>query len=413
MTVPRPTTPPYELGRISLRPHPTLPGQFQARGYYKDRRNIRHEASAAGSSRAAATRALRAKVRAAEKQHAGGSIELNNETRVDAAAEVWLARKRNQRKRGGGALSPVTLADYEGYVSRVIKGSAIGTLTVSQANSVAVIEQWLTEIANTRGNVAALQSRKVLGGILTLAERLDAIPASVMRRVELPVAAPGSVGDRSCRDPEDCDGNCGGRHLDTRRAFTLEEMRRVQRAADASGADVGDLVAFLFGTGARISEALRNTAWADVDLDAQRVRVRGTKTRQADRVLALSDALTERLRLRASRFGTEGQVFGTTRFSVSRTGADILGKPRDRQNVLKAIRAVLTQADARWAGSHSFRRTVATWMDQAGAPLAEIGAQLGHSDLNVTAHYLGRTTTPTRAAHIMVLDDSGWPESGE
>ena len=57
-------------------------------------------------------------------------------------------------------------------------------------------------------------------------------------------------------------------------------------------------------------------------------------------------------------------------------------------------------------------------MDQAGAPLAEIVAQLGHSDLNVTAHYLGRTTTPTRAATIMVLPDSELPdletpESGE
>ncbi|WP_162254089.1 tyrosine-type recombinase/integrase [Nocardioides sp. Soil774] len=411
--MPRPTTPAYELGKITLRPHPTRPGQFQARGYFKDRRNIRREASAAGSSRTAATRALRAKVTAAERQHAGGTSELNNETRVDAAAQVWLTRKRSQRKRGGGALSPVTIADYEGYVSRVIEGSAIGSLTVSQVNSIAVIEHWLTEIANTRGTVAALQSRKVLGGILTLAERLDAIPASVMRRVELPVAAPGSAGDRSCRDPEDCDGNCGGRHLDTRRAFTIEEMRHVQRAADASGADIGDLVAFLFGTGARISEALRNTAWVDIDLDARRVRVRGTKTRQADRVLALSESLTERLRLRASRFGTEGQVFGTTRFSISRNGANILGKPRDRQNVLKAIRTVLSEADARWAGSHSFRRTVASWMDQAGAPLAEIGAQLGHSDLNVTAHYLGRTTTPTRAATVMVLPAAGASESGE
>lgn len=72
----------------------------------------------------------------------------------------------------------------------------------------------------------------------------------------------------------------------------------------------------------------------------------------------------------------------------------------------------MTVTDTRWAGSHSFRRTVATWMDEAGAPLAEIGAQLGHGDLNVTAHYLGRTTAPTRAASIMILD---WtlPESGE
>lgn len=186
--------------------------------------------------------------------------------------------------------------------------------------------------------------------------------------------------------------------------FTPDEMKRVQRHADTSTADVGDLVAFLFGTGARISEALRNTAWVDVDLEAQTVRVRGTKTRHADRVLALGDGLTERIRNRALRYGTDGQVFGTTRFAVNRNGTNVLGKPRDRQNVLKAIRRVLTAAGTQWAGSHSFRRTVATWMDEAGAPLAEIDAQLGHGDLNVTARYLGRTTAPTRAASIMILD---------
>lgn len=411
--MPRPITPAYELGKVTLRPHPTQPGQVQARGYYKDRRNVRREATAMGASRAAAVRALQAKVRAAERQHVGGTDELNGKTTIAAAADIWLARKRNQRKRGGGALAPSTLAEYEGQVRRVIKQDDIATMTIEQVNSIAVIEHWLTQIANARGSSTALQARKVLGGILALAERLDAIPASVIRRIELPLAAAGSPGDRTCRRPEACDGACGGRHLDTSRAFTSQEVRAVQCAADASSSDIGDLVAFLFATGVRISEALRNTAWSDVDLDGQQVRVRGTKTKQADRVLALSDALTKRLRTRGERFGAEGQVFGTTRFTVNRAGDDILGKPRDLQNVLSALRTVLTAAGTPWAGSHTFRRTVATWMDQAGAPLAEIGAQLGHKDLTVTTQYLGRQLTPTRAASIMVLGDLDEAESGE
>lgn len=411
--MPRDELGPYELGRVTLRPHPTRTGQIVARGYFRDRRGVRREATASGASNAAATRALKAKIAAAEREHVGGTAELDHRTRVEAAAEIWLSRKRTQRKRGGGALSPITISDYEGYVNRVIRGTHLGALTVAEVNSVVVIEAWLAVIANTRGNVAAQQSRKVLSGILDLAERVDAIPASVMRRVQLPAAAPGTAGDRSCRDPEDCDFTCGGRHLDTKRAFTRDELHRIQANADAATSDIGDLVAFLFGTGVRISEALRNTAWADVDLQAQRVRVRGTKTRHADRVLALSDALTERLRSRARTYGTEGQVFGVTRFAVGRDGSPIAGKPRNRQNVLKAIRSVLADSDARWAGSHTFRRTVATWMDQAGAPLAEIGAQLGHGDLNVTARYLGRTTAPTRAAAIMTLEDHGPIQSGE
>ncbi len=74
--------------------------------------------------------------------------------------------------------------------------------------------------------------------------------------------------------------------------------------------------------------------------------------------------------------------------------------------MLRATRSVLGESDVRWAGSHTIGHTVATWMDRAAAPLAEIGAQLGHGDLNVTARYLGRATAPTRAASI--TEWGGW-----
>ena len=90
-------------------------------------------------------------------------------------------------------------------------------------------------------------------------------------------------------------------------------------------------------------------------------------------------------------------MFGTTRFGTKR------GKPRQVGNVLKAVRGVLSEAGLSWAGSHTFRRTVATWMDASGAPLAEIANQLGHADVNTTAGYLGRRQVPTRAASVMTL----------
>ena len=69
--------------------------------------------------------------------------------------------------------------------------------------------------------------------------------------------------------------------------------------------------------------------------------------------------------------------------------------------MLREIRAVLNDAGLPWAGSHTFRRTVATWMDASGAPLAEIANQLGHADVTTTAGYLGRRQVPTRAATVM------------
>ena len=93
-------------------------------------------------------------------------------------------------------------------------------------------------------------------------------------------------------------------------------------------------------------------------------------------------------------------MFGTTRFDTK------VGCPREVGNVLRGVRRVLTESGLSWAGSHTLRRTVATWMDASGAPLAEIANHLGHADVNTTAGYLGRRQAPTRAATVMTLRSS-------
>jgi integrase len=120
-----------------------------------------------------------------------------------------------------------------------------------------------------------------------------------MSRVQTPSASTGSPADRKCADP-DCDLDCGKRHLDTKRAFTEAEARHLFSVVEASDdADIPDLLQFLFGTGVRIREALEGVSWNDVNLTAGTVRVRGTKTRTADRTLSLSTELAACLERRA------------------------------------------------------------------------------------------------------------------
>lgn len=397
----RPKAEPYTLGSIKVVPHPTaarngkknkrgVEGPFQARGSYNDSRGKLRTATASGDTEAAAERALKAKVVKAKDEWRGGDAELRYDTPLVKAAQVWLDWKMRER------LAESTMRDYRGYVKNSIDVGLLANFTVLEANDVGRIENWLKDIADSRGATAADQSRKVLSQILQLAERRGAIPASILHRAKTPKPAPGSAGDRKCKDDE-CDYDCGKQHLDTRRAFTLDEAIRVQEESDAAVADIGDLVAFLFNTGVRISEALHCTSWADVDLDQRVVRVRGTKTAHADRVLEISPDVVDRLRMRAAVDGRVGLVFGITRYHSK------LGKPKNRENVAKALRRALDRAGANWAGSHTFRRTVASWLDADGASLAEIANQLGHGDTNVTAKYLGRRTQPTRAASVMVL----------
>lgn len=401
--MPRPPSPPWTLGNIATKQVPERGGIWVARGYYRDENGDRREATASGKTEPSARRALQAKVSDARSEHRGGDRTLRNDTKVGKAAGIWLEHARRKRNRDGNPLSPGTLEQYEGNARRYVTGSAIHNLPLAQVNDVARIEAWLAGIADHHGEGAATAARKVLSGILALAERRGAIQASVMRRVETPGASAGSQGDRKCADP-DCDFDCGRRHLDTRRAFTVDEARSLFDAADDSGADVADLAAFLFGTGARIREALHSVHWRDLNLEARTVRIRGTKTAAADRTVMLSEDLTERLRTRASLYGTKGLVFGVTRYPTK------LGEPRDVNNVLKALRRVLVAAGLSWAGSHTFRRTVATWMDEAGSPLAEIAAQLGHANTTVTTRYLARKVAPTRAATVMAVPPKERPE---
>lgn len=392
----RPKNPPYTLGSISFTSHATREGWQVARGYFTNGNGRQVEVTASGRSAAAAKRELQRKVNEARQRYEGGDAFLNQDTPLHRAADIWLEWKSRQR-RSGKPLTAGTVNAYRGYVRRYVKGNPrVADLSLLEVNDIGRIEAWLAVVADHHGESAAVEARTVLRGILDLAERRKAIPASVIDRAHTPGATPGSTGDRKCADP-DCDGDCGKRHLDTERAFTPAEAQRVQAAADRARADVGDLMAFLFGTGVRISEALHCVSWSDVDLESRMVRVRGTKSARADRILKMSADLVERLQTRAELHGTEGLVFGTTRFPSK------MGQPRDRNNVLKSLRRVLLKAEINWAGSHTFRRTVATWMDEAGASLAEIANQLGHADTNVTAGYLGRTAQPSRAADIMVL----------
>ena len=77
---------------------------------------------------------------------------------------------------------------------------------------------------------------------------------------------------------------------------------------------------------------------------------------------------------------------------------------RDQSNSAKALASIIKGSGFRWATPHSFRRTVATLLDQAGVPIATIADRLGHTDPAVTASkYLGRDLMgdkPSVAEHL-------------
>lgn len=184
----------------------------------------------------------------------------------------------------------------------------------------------------------------------------------------------------------------------TARALSVEELRDWLALLDASEFaqrhDLPELARFMLATGLRLGETLGVT-WADLDLSTGTVAVRRTiirakgkgliakrvKSRASERGLLLPTWCVELLRARRVRLGAfEGPVF-----------PDARGGWRDRSNVGKAFREVRTGSDFEWVKTHTYRKTVATLLDQSGASARMIADQLGHSRVSMTQDvYLGR-----------------------
>jgi integrase len=293
------------------------------------------------------------------------------------AGEYWL----RQISRPDSGLSARTIADYswtwEKYVDSMT--SSLRGLTLEQANDPQRLRLFLQRVAEAHGSASAKKTKSVLHGVIGYAVDNGVLSSDAMRQVRTVTSTAAKSKAR-----------------DHTRAMTRSERDDVVQAtllaASAPGLNprtrrkrraTADLIAFLAGTGARIDEA-RRVRWQDVNLESGRIYLRGTKSETSDRWLNLPDWLVEQLAARAADCGTEGYVFA----APARRDPE---RVWDQSNSAGAVRAALDACGLTWAVPHTFRRTVATLLDQANLPIARIADQLGHSDVSMTARvYLGR-----------------------
>ena len=333
----------------------------------------------------------------ADLRAGGGSAVVLPSTPLPKAGEAWLTTL----SRPDAGKAPNTITAYRGAWDRYIvaDGSPLRGLSLSAANDVQRVLALLRDVADEHGTGAAKMARTVLSGLFGWAVRLGVLDFNAAR----------NTGTVKAVEPRET-------ARDKRRSLTREERDHVIATADAWAAmgepvqsaehatrqrkgaqgdrgssrsvrtreTVADLIAFLAGTGVRISEA-RTLRWDDVDLKAGTVMVNGTKTASSERLLNAPQWLAERLAKRGDAYGMAGYVFASPGLV---SGQDV---PMDSSNLASAVRRVLDKAGLDWATSHSFRRTVATMLHESGAPLVRIADQLGHANPTMTANvYLGR-----------------------
>jgi integrase len=376
----RPQLPLGTMGEI--RCYKTGKGRFRAMAKYRDYDGVTRQVERIGKSDSQARNRLKEACR--DRGRTDAAAEITGDTLVKALAEEWfseiaLAVEMGDRSPGTGRMYRDRL---DNQVLPAIGNLRLREVTVSRADLL------LKRVRDKHGVAVARATRTVLSGMFGLATRHDAMPSNPVRDT---ASLPGSS--------------------KSRRALTLEEVwdMRAKISADQKAID-WDLVDFtdmMLATGLRIGETSAIT-WPSLDLEAGTVEVRGTviritgkgliiklkpKSKAGWRIIELPNwAITMLKRRQAEQEPNQWQAVFTSP----------LGHLRDPSNTQADLRDVFDRIKYPDVTSHTFRRTVATLMDEAGLSARAAADQLGHAKVSMTQdHYFGRKRAKTGAAGVL------------
>jgi Phage integrase family len=198
-----------------------------------------------------------------------------------------------------------------------------------------------------------------------------------------------------------------GRPKRVPRALSVAETRelraRLSNDDKARERDLPDLVDMLLATGLRVGEGggdvgCRGSSGGHSRSAGHRDSSEGAGTRDQART-------KDQGRIpyaRASVMGCGHAETATSGQAGSNGVCSVLGGLRDRDNVIGDLRNALNAAGFEWVTSHTFRRTVATLMDQSGLSARAAADQLGHSHPSLTQDVsYRRRIASTGAAEVL------------
>jgi integrase len=154
---------------------------------------------------------------------------------------------------------------------------------------------------------------------------------------------------------------------------TEKEVAELIAACDKANEWLGDLVRFLIGTGARLSDALAVT-WRDVDEKHGDVAIRGQKTERPLRVAMLAPAREAVKHAAKVKNIKDPRVFW-----------QFADRMAPRKPWLKARKTF--PEHLRFMRLHDCRHLCASLLAANGATDVELAAQLGHSTLQMVKRY--------------------------
>jgi integrase len=302
-------------------------------------------------------------------------------TRIDdgTTVGVLIDRHIDQLEQDGRAARTIDTYRYDAERLKVIAG-AVKVAEVTPG----LVDTAIQAVKAKHGATTAKRARTLMRGGLRLAVLSNLLPTNPVADIK-----PISMGTAKGAT-----------------AMTGVQLRQVLAAVQASDEchrkDLVDAITVLAGTGMRRSELL-GLRWKDIGVDTITIggkvvrrrgqpltRIDGGKTDLSVRTIAVPKAVIDCLDARRKKpfWGHQPMVFPST-----------VGSWRDPENLNTDWREVRESVGAGGATTHTFRKTVATLMDEAGHSARVIADHLGHAKISMTTDvYLGRNRVHPEAA---------------
>jgi integrase len=375
----------------AIRTHQLPNGKWQAIANYRDTDGRTRQYARTSTSKTTAVAALKRFLNDPYRSRA----RINPATPMTELAAEYFTRLTEDVAQD--IISPGTLRLYRGHWDNYGAPKLSG-LTIREAD-VQALDQFLMDLRRDKGASIAKTMRGVLSGMMGIAARWKAVPTNPVRDVSR-IRSGTTKPVRALEPGEAVDLLQKLTALSKMPGETVWAQNRTYTPTRIHPY-IPDLVLWMLGTSLRIGQAIA-VHWPWINLEEATaavgpniIRVKGeglrlnrgtSKTRE--QVLDLPESVMAMLLVRREATGNPlGLVF-----------PDPWGAYRDPHNTLGDLRRALDMAGYEWVTSHTFRKTVATVLDDAGLSARQIADQLSHSRPSMTQdRYMARKARNPRA----------------
>lgn len=321
-------------------------------------------------------------IEALMQRRAAGAGEVTLDTRVMALVDEHIDRLEVDGR-------AVRTIDTYRYCAKLL-GKIMGGVRVGESTP-ARLDAAIRSMRNAHGDVLAVQAKTILKGGLHLAVMANVLASNPVRDVS----------------PHRSKARAKGAT-----ALTADELRallgKLRASEKCQHHDLVDPITLFIATGLRISELL-GLLWSDIDEETSTLKVTGKVIRAAGArgLMRIDETKTEAGR-RTIPLPTFAVTVLAARRSVPFVGEQTMVFPstsggwRDPDNFRARWQEVRDELGVPGSTTHSFRKSVATLIDDEGLS-ARIGADhLGHTRISMTQDkYMARGRVHTAVADLL------------